>query len=65
MVRVGESHIQRFIEDKKNNITVTPITQHKRFVHCGTNPNFCFAKTSSMLKPLGENLCHTNIKENH
>jgi len=30
------------------------ITQHKRFVPYGTHPNFCFAKTSFMLEPLGD-----------
>jgi len=30
------------------------ITQHKRFVPCGTHPNFCFAKTSFMLETLYE-----------
>ena len=29
-----------------------PITQHKRFVPLRTQANFCFAKTSFMLKPL-------------
>jgi hypothetical protein len=28
------------------------ITQHKRFVPEGTHPNFCFAKTSFMLRTL-------------
>ena len=32
--------------------TAQRITQHKRFVSNGTHPNFCFAKTSFMLKPL-------------
>jgi len=30
------------------------LTQHKRFVLYSTYPNFCFAKTSFMLKPLDE-----------
>ena len=30
------------------------LTQHKKFVPYGTHPNFCFAKTSFMLEPLGE-----------
>jgi len=30
------------------------ITQHKRFVSDGTNPNFCFARTSFMLIPLSK-----------
>jgi hypothetical protein len=29
------------------------LTQHKRFVPCGTHLNFCFAKTSFMLGTLG------------
>ncbi|PIU63822.1 MAG: hypothetical protein COS84_09195 [Armatimonadetes bacterium CG07_land_8_20_14_0_80_40_9] len=36
--------------------TAQRITQHKRFVPSGTHPNFCFAKTSFMLGPLGEML---------
>lgn len=28
------------------------ITKHKRFVSFGTYPNFCFPKTSFILKPL-------------
>ena len=52
MVRVGESHIQRFIEDKKNNITVTPITQHKRFVPYGIYSNFCLVKTAFIQRTL-------------
>jgi len=34
------------------------ITQHKRFVPDGTYPNFCFAKTSFIRKPL----CSNNSK---
>jgi len=34
--------------------TALHITQHKRFVPNGTQPNFCFAKTSFMLKTLYE-----------
>ncbi len=30
------------------------LTQHKRFVPYGNHPNFCYAKTSFMLVPLGE-----------
>jgi hypothetical protein len=30
------------------------LTQHKRFVPYGTQPNFCIAKTSFMLEALGE-----------
>jgi len=30
------------------------LTQHKRFVPYSTHPNFCFAKTSFMLKTLGD-----------
>jgi len=30
------------------------LTQHKRFVHYGTHPNFCIAKTSYSPIPLYE-----------
>jgi len=48
------------------------ITQHKRFVPYGTHPNFCFAKTSFMLRTLhaiggkGANIKELKIwKRNH
>lgn len=40
--------------------TAQRITQHKRFVPYGTHPNFCFAKTSFMLEPLGETAVLSN-----
>jgi hypothetical protein len=39
------------------------ITQHKRFVPCGTHPNFRFAKTSFMLGTLYEIAAVKVIKE--
>jgi len=54
-----------FLYETFNSIKESFGQQNKRFVPFGIYQNSAFGGTSFTPRTLGENLCHTNIKENH